>query len=154
MEYQLEIEDVKLRDKKWVEFIQCVPDRDAVADQFHQFIGKGSKIKKFKTGQAELILELDYNKYLMINEHRELEEEKRQRVDENSVVGQKRHRATLSHDHGPSRPSGSQTSHVYTEAPALLPPSLLREPSKINQKVRGTVCTFIHMCRHIDLIIF
>ena len=78
LEYQLEIEDVKLRDKKWVEFIQCVPDRDAIADQFHQFIGKGSKIKKFKTGQAELILELDFDKYQKINEHCELEEEKKQ----------------------------------------------------------------------------
>ena len=182
MGFQLEIEDVKLRDKKWVEFIQSEPDRDAVADQFYQFIGKASKIKKFKAGQAELILELDFDKYLKINEHRELEEEKRQGVDENtsSVVGQKRHRATLSHDHPSSRTRTDTGSvRVYTvEAPiplipaalpqttfpnpALLPPSLHLEtlqkavkitsqPSKINQ---GTVCISFQMCRQIKLIIF
>jgi hypothetical protein len=147
MEYQLEIEDVKLRDKKWVEFIQRVPDRDAVADQFYQFIGKGSKIRKFKVGQAELILELDSDKYRKINEHRELEEEKRQGEDENSVqvVGQKRHRATLSHDHSTPTPSNSQTFDLFTaeapippipaalpsnHTPALLPPSLALETSR------------------------
>ena len=29
MGYHLEIEDVKLRDKKWVEFVERVPDKDA-----------------------------------------------------------------------------------------------------------------------------
>ena len=118
-----------------------MPDRDAVADQFYQLIGKSSKIKKFKAGQVELILELDYDKYLKINEHREVEEE----GNSVQVVGQKRHRATLSHDHGPS--SSSQTSDVYTAeapippipaaltahptfpTPALLPPSLHQETS-------------------------
>lgn len=79
-----------------------MPDRDAVADQFYQFIGKGSKIRKFKAGQPKLILELDFDKYQKINEHHKLEEEKKQGVDEDSAVGQKQHRATLSHDDSPS----------------------------------------------------
>jgi hypothetical protein len=150
MGYHLEIEDVKLRDKKWVEFIERNPDKNAVADQFYQSVGKGSKVKKFKGGQVELILELDFEKYRKIIEHRELEEEKRQGVEEKSVtvvpVGQKRHRATLGDDDGPG-PSRPSTSNVYTAdseaihtfkfpTPTLLPPSLIYQATSIHDIAR------------------
>lgn len=152
MGYHLEIEDVKLRDKKWVEFVERVPDKDAIADQFFQFIGKGSRIRKFKGGQAELVLEIEYDKYCKINEHRELEEDKRQEVDEDCVVGQKRHRATLSHDHGPQAsgshvtleapvPAVRPTDHTFP-TPVLLPPSLHQETSASSTHDAARVNTY------------
>jgi len=140
------MKDIKLRDKKWVEFIQHVPDRDAVADQFYQFIGKGSKIRKFKAGQAELILELDYDVYLKINEHREHEEVQKQRLggDGNGAVGLGGHVTS----------SSSQTSHVYDTAqsqapvaaalsadhafpaPTLLPPPSVHQEMPIHDSTR------------------
>lgn len=169
------MENVKLRDKKWVEFIQHMPDRDAVANQFYQFIGKGSKVKKFKAGQADLILELDYDEYLKINEHRECEEEQRKRVDSVQVdeSSHSSQAATVGQSVTLSLPS-TRSSDVYTASvlpaehvlrtPVLLPPPSLHQetstihgmtrdntyqkavqiafqPSKINQKVQGTVRT-------------
>lgn len=123
------MDDVKLRDKKWVEFIQHMPDRDAVASQFYQSIGKGSKVKKFKAGQVDLILELDYDEYLKINEHRdEREEEQRQRAQVDEIghrdgVGQS---ASASVTPSLSRPSSSSSQSwndntAHAAIPAVFP---------------------------------
>jgi hypothetical protein len=63
-----------MRDKKWVEFIPAEPDVDAVAKDFYVFKSKaaaGSGGKKFfRTGQVNLMLEIECDKYQEILEYR------------------------------------------------------------------------------------
>ena len=66
--YPLTIEHIRMRDKKWVEFIPAEPDVDAVAEDFCVFksskAAAGSDGKKvFRTGQANLMLEIESEKY-------------------------------------------------------------------------------------------
>jgi hypothetical protein len=81
-----------MRDKKWVEFIPAEPDIDAVAKDFYAFkskaaAGNGGK-KVFRTGQANLMLEIDCEKYQEILEHRDglVTTEAETRKGENSLV--------------------------------------------------------------------
>lgn len=73
--YPLTIEHIRMRDKKWVEFIPAEPDVDAVAKDFYVFkskaaAGSGGK-KVFRAGQANLMLEIECEKYQEILEYRE-----------------------------------------------------------------------------------
>ncbi|KAF8907004.1 hypothetical protein CPB84DRAFT_1959743 [Gymnopilus junonius] len=89
-DYPLDIQNIKLRDKNWVEFVpRAIDDRDAISDQFFISIGGKTKGKKFKTGQAKLILELDYKVYQKIIQYREQkldEQEAEERVKQESRV--------------------------------------------------------------------
>ena len=74
--YPLTFEDIRMRDKKWVEFVPAEPDINAIAKDFYMFKTSGKAAanggkKVFRTGQAHLMLEIDCEKYQEILEYRE-----------------------------------------------------------------------------------
>lgn len=70
------IDDLRLRNKDWVEMVSMtgVPDVDAIAAKFFVLKGK-SKIVQFQAkGRVEVYLELQHEKYLEILTHLESDE--------------------------------------------------------------------------------
>ena len=100
-DYPLQIEDLKLRDQKF--FVEIIPsphggDKDAISKSFFVAVGQ-SKVKKFKTGQAKLVLELDYEVYQKVLQHREriLQAEEEQEELGSAVTSQALAKADYSH---------------------------------------------------------
>jgi hypothetical protein len=70
------IDDLRLRNKDWVEMVSMsgVPDVDAIAAKFFVLKGK-SKVVQFQAkGRVEVYLELQHEKYLEILTHLESDE--------------------------------------------------------------------------------